>query len=92
MNLTDLQTVAGVAVVVSILTQLVKPYLEEKAVPLVAIALGLVVGALATLALGLSGPADLGNALLTGLLGGASAIGLYQVQKPTGILKGQDEV
>ncbi len=86
MSLNDLQTVLGVSVVVMILVQLIKPYFEEDAIRLLAIGLGLVVGLLAAITLGQSSALDLGNAILTGFLGGASAIGLYQAQKPLGLL------
>lgn len=90
MILNDLQTVAGVAILVAILVQLFKGLVEDRSVPLLAVIVGIVVGVLASIALGQSAPVDIGNAVLTGLLGGASAVGLYQVQKPIGLLRSKE--
>lgn len=86
LSLTDLQTVAGVAVVLTILTQLAKSYVPERLIPATAVVAGIALSVLATLALGSGSAEAIGNAALTGLLGGASAIGIYQVQKPLSIL------
>ena len=86
MSLTDLQGAAGLAVIVLILVQVVKKWLPEDIIPLFALGLGVVISLLVSAALGVFTVPGLAQAVLTGLLGGASSIGLYQVQKPVGIL------
>jgi predicted RND superfamily exporter protein len=83
LSLNDLLTVAGVAVVVAILVQVLKQWLREDLVPLLALLLGMVLAVAASAALGMLTPEAIGNALLTGLLGGASAIGIYETQSHT---------
>lgn len=80
---TDLLTVAGATVVVTIIVEVLmraikpSPETKDRIGPLVAVGVGvLVVGAAA-----LYNGADLGQALLTGLLSGAAAIGLYDVAR-----------
>lgn len=85
MQLTDLQTTAGLAVLVTILVQVGKRYIAEERVPLFALGLGVVLAVLATAALGNYGVQAVAQAILTGLLGGAAAIGLYEVA-PRGLL------
>ena len=86
-TLTDFQTVGGAVVVIAVLTQLLKGHLTKQATPLVAVLLGIVVVVAAELALGHSEPEAIGNAVLRGLLAGAAAVGLYDVQKPVGLLR-----
>ncbi len=86
-TLTDLQTIGGAVVVIALLVQLLKGRISKQATPLVAILLGVVVVVAAELALGLSGSEAIGNAVLRGLLAGAASVGLYDVQKPTGLLR-----
>ena len=76
-------TVAGAAVVVAIIVQLVKQWVAERFVPLLAVAVGvgLVLGASAIL--GNTTAEQLGNGALTGLLAGASAIGIYDLTHRT---------
>ena len=90
MTATDLLSTGGAAIIVSILVQLLKPFIDERWIPLSAIAVGVALVEMAMVAVGLSAgefvPIDLVNGLLTGILAGASSIGLYQVQKPVGVL------
>ncbi len=83
LTLNDLLTVSGLAVVVTIITQLVKGFVDERWVPLLAVAVGIVLAVVASVALGLYGVAAVAQAALTGLLGGAAAIGIYEVQAHT---------
>ncbi len=89
MTLNDLLTVSGLAVVVTILTQLFKGFVDERWVPLFAVAIGITLAVGASVALGLYGVPAVAQAILTGLLGGAAAIGIYTLQQPTGLLKGK---
>ncbi len=81
MDLSTVVTLAGASVVVTILVQIVKAYLaDDRAVRLAALALGVLVVVLAGLALGHATPEQLGTDVVTGILAGASAVGLYHVQ------------
>ena len=84
--LTDLGTVAGVAVLVTILMQVVKQWLPAEWTALGAVVLGVLLALFGTVALDVVGRREVVQAIITGLLGGASAIGIYQVQKPAGVL------
>lgn len=87
LGLAELLTTGGIAVVVTILVQLLKGgVVAERAIPWLAVALGMAIAVAAAAALGQRAAADLGNAALTGFLGGAAAIGLYQLQRPIGLL------
>ena len=86
MQLSELQTVAGLMVVVTILVNVFKRYVSEDRVPLLALGLGVAIAVLGAAALNQYGVQNVAQAILTGLLAGASAIGLYQVQKPVGLL------
>ena len=79
MTLNDLATVGGLAVVVTIIVQLFKGFVTERWVPLFAVGVGVAVSMLAAWALGMYGWANVGQAMLTGLLAGATAIGIYEV-------------
>ena len=80
---TDLLTVAGATVVVSIIVGVVlralnlSPESKDRFGPLIAIGIGVVVVGAAALYSG----ADIGQALLTGLLAGSAAMGLYDTVK-----------
>jgi len=80
---TDLLTVAGATVVVSIIVGVVmkalkfSPEHQDRFGPLVAIAIGIIVVGAAALYSG----ADLAQALITGLLAGAASMGLYDTVK-----------
>lgn len=89
MQLTDLQTTAGLAVVVAFLVQIGKRYIAEDRVPLFALGLGVALAVLATAALGNYGVPAVAQAILTGLLGGAASIGLYAVA-PRGLLPAKE--
>jgi hypothetical protein len=90
LRLEDLLTVAGIAVLTALFTQLAKGKIAHDWVPhaavlfgvLAAVAAALAIGAPATTTLG----AWLGNAVLTGVMGGAGAVFIYEAQKPAGIL------
>lgn len=87
MHVADLLTVGGVAVVVTILVQVVKWALGQNYAdawarfgPLLALVAGVLIGGAAALYLG----ADPAEGLLTGFLGGAASMGIYDLTK-TGI-------
>ncbi len=86
MSLTDIQSAASAAVIVLIIIQVCKRWIDEKLVPLASILLGIVIVVAATLVLGQSSPEAIGNAVLQGILAGAASSGLYSVQKPVGLL------
>ncbi len=80
LTLNDLLTVGGLAVVVNILVQLAKGWVEDRFIPLFAVGVGMAVAVAATAALQHYGVEAVAQALLTGLLAGATAIGLYKLQ------------
>lgn len=79
----DLLTIAGSAVIVTILVQVIKPALAwsdatvSRFGPLLAVALGVLVGTGAALYQGV----DVVQGVITGLLAGASSIGIYDTAK-----------
>ena len=83
MEVNELLTLAGAAIVVTILTEVIKRALAltEEAVtrfgPLISVVLGVAV----TVGAGITQGADLVSAALTGLLAGASASGIYSYTK-----------
>lgn len=84
MDISTVITLAGASVVVAILVQIVKDWLtNDREIRVAALALGAVVVVLAGLSLGHSTPAQLGTDVVTGILAGASAVGLYHVQDGT---------
>ena len=94
LTLHDLLTLGGATAVVTILVQVAKSYLPDRAVPVAALLIGIIVCLLSALALGQSGGEALGNAILIGLLAGAAAIGVYKGQKnllPAPILTSKPE-
>ena len=86
LTLSDLLTSGGVAVVVVLLVQLVKRFIPEGYVQHVAVGLGIAIAVIARLVLGPITAELVGNAVLIGFFGGLSAVGLYQVQQPLGLL------
>jgi len=90
MQLTDLLTVGGLALVVTIVVQLAKGFVAERFVPLFAVSAGIAVGVLVTYALGLLSVETVAQAILTGILAGAAAIGIYEVA-PRSVLKPKDD-
>lgn len=86
MTLGDLLTIGGGAIVVAVIVQLIKPFVAERLVPLAAVGIGILLAVAASAILGQVTPEALGNAALAGLLAGASAVGIYNVQKPVGLL------
>lgn len=87
MQINDILTVGGAAVVVVPLVQVLKAYVAERYVPLLALVVGIVVVVAAALAHIYA--QDLGNAVLTGILAGLAAQGLYKVQG--GVIVGPKE-
>jgi len=83
LNLASLLSVAGAAVVVSVIVQIVKPWIMERLIPLSSVLIGMGLVLLASVILGHTGAEELGNAALTGLLAGASAIGIYDLTQRT---------
>lgn len=85
-SLESLLTIAGAAPVVTILNAaLIKAFgsgfNRDRFGPLLALALGVVVTLLAAAALGLTASTNIGQGVLTGIIAGASAIGLYETAK-----------
>lgn len=81
----DLSTQAGITLVVGIIIQAIKGLVPDswaKAIPLISLLLGVIVGAGYTLARG----GDVVTGAVTGFFAGATASGLYDVLKPTGII------
>jgi hypothetical protein len=82
MQLADLLNVGGLAVVIILALQVIKPLLSpdqaEKWSPSLAVVLGLVIA----LAVSVSQAADPAQGVLTGFLAGCSAAGFYDVAKP----------
>ncbi len=87
LTLSDLQSAAGITAVVLILVQLIKRWVPADYVQHSAVALGIVLAVVTALILGVRDATGLGNAVLVGLFGGASAVGLYDLQKPVSILR-----
>lgn len=85
-TLDSLLTVAGVAAFVLLVTQVLKTYLPPNYVPLLAAGLGVLASLGAAAALGHTTGAELTQAALTGLVGGWTAVGAFEAQKPTGVL------
>jgi uncharacterized membrane protein YvlD (DUF360 family) len=90
MKTADLLTAGGAAIVVSIIVQVTKRWIPADVIPLYALAWGVFLVELGTVAVALaSGTLDpllLVDGFLTGILAGASAIGIYDVQRPAGML------
>lgn len=82
MNLNDIQTAAGAAVIVAIVMQTLKSLVPERWVPATAILVGVALVIGATGVVGQGTAEDLGHAALTGFLAGASSVGLYAAQRP----------
>ena len=90
LQLSDLLSVTGVAALCVLLVQLLKRYLPEDKVPLFAVGLGMVVAVVAQLILGPVLLETIAQAVLTGFLGGAVSIGIYQVA-PRAVLPAKSE-
>ena len=87
-TLETLATIAGAAPVTAILNGVLLKALGPafdagRFGPLFALVLGIVVTVAASFALGLSGSANIGQAVLTGIIAGASAIGIYETANGT---------
>ena len=86
LTVTDLMTVAGGAVVITIILQGIKQWIRADLVPVSAWGLGILLAEGAALVTGVRSPELLANAALAGLLAGSSATGLYAAQRPLGLL------
>ena len=86
-TLETLLTVGGAATLTTILTAVIlgaaalAPAARDRFGPLIAIVIGVVVTEVATFALGLGSRQDVAQAGLTGVLAGASSMGLYDTLK-----------
>lgn len=81
----DLTTQAGITVAVGIIIQAIKGLVPDewaKAIPLMSLLLGVLIGAGYALARG----SDVVTGAVTGFFGGATASGLYDVVKPTNVV------
>jgi len=82
-NLQSLLFAAPAAVVVSIIVQIVKPWIVERFIPLASVLIGMGIVLIASVLLEKTAVVELGNAALTGFMAGASAIGLYDLTHQT---------
>lgn len=89
-TLNDLMSITGAAVVIAVVVNICKRWIADDFVPLFSVGVGMVLVVLASLALGNWGAEAVGNALLTGFLAGAAAVGLYDLQKPLRVLTSKD--
>ncbi len=81
----DLSTQAGITIAVGIIIQAIKGLVPDawaKAIPLMSLSLGVVIGAGYSAATG----RDVVSGAVTGFFGGATASGLYDVLQPTNII------
>lgn len=86
LQLSDLLTLGGISAFTLLAVQLLKGYLPSRLVPVVAVVLGALVAVGASIFLGQTTGAQLGQAALTGLLGGFASSGIYELQKPIAVL------
>ena len=86
LTVTDLMTVAGGAVVITIILQGIKQWIRSDLIPVGAWLLGIAIAEGAALVIGARTPEALANAALAGFLAGSTATGLYAAQKPLGLL------
>ncbi|MFQ6058544.1 MAG: hypothetical protein ACE5MB_06680 [Anaerolineae bacterium] len=87
----DLTTQAGITVAVGIIIQAIKGLVPDewaKAIPLMALLLGVLIGAGYNLATG----RDVVRGAVTGFFGGATASGLYDVVAPTNVLPSRTQM
>lgn len=87
-DLSYVTTVAGCAVVTSIIVEIAvraagPGFNVDRFGPLLAVVVGIIVTVLATAALGLGTALAIGNAVLTGLLAGAAAMGIHDFTSGT---------
>ncbi|RJQ43367.1 MAG: hypothetical protein C4534_08195 [Gaiellales bacterium] len=93
-DLTQFLSVGGMAALITVLLEIVKSVGQidtegKRWLSLIALALGVALMPLVAWVLGqLSTPADLVSALISGVLAGAAAIGLYEVPNNIGKLTG----
>lgn len=85
-----LGSVAGVAAVTFLVVQIIKPALawpqatQDRFMPLIAVLIGVVLGIVGTVAFGAIDRVSVVQAVLTGLFGGSTAVGLYTTGKALG--------
>ena len=82
MQLADLLNVGGLAVVIVLALQIVKPLLGPDQIAKWAPSLAVVLGIVIALGVSLTQNADPAQGVLTGFLAGCSAAGFYDVAKP----------
>lgn len=87
-TLTYVTTVAGCAAVTAIIVEVIiraagAGFSVDRFGPLLALGIGILVAVLATAALGIGTSQTFGQAVLTGLLAGASAMGLHDIASGT---------
>ena len=82
MTLADLLNVGGLAVVIILALQIVKPLLSPDQVAKWTPSLAVVLGIVVALAVSMIQAADPAQGVLTGFLAGTSAAGLYDVARP----------
>ena len=82
MPLANLLNVGGLAVVIILALQIVKPLLDPEQIAKWTPSLAVVLGIVVALGVSLTQAADPAQGVLTGFLAGCSAAGLYDVAKP----------
>ena len=81
LTLASCLTVAGAAVVVNLIVQLVKDWVPDRFVRFVAVGVGIALVLVASVISHSTSPEQLFNGVLAGFLAGSSAIGFYGLQK-----------
>lgn len=80
-SLVDAATPFGCAILTTIIIQLFKSNLSIEWVPRVAVVVGIVIAVGATFTLGGADRVGIAQAIINGILGGASSVGLYELVK-----------
>ena len=88
----DLLTVGGLAILLTLLVQLIKPGIRSEWIPTAAVILGIIIAVAASWVTDLTSKQQIADAVLTGILAGFSSVGLYQVQAraPVVLLKSKE--
>lgn len=81
-------TPAGAAILTTIIIQLIKPSILPAWTPRLAVIAGITITLLASWALGIVDRAGLAQAVINGLLAGASSVGIYEVIKAREVPRG----
>ena len=82
MALVDLLNVGGLAVVIVLALQIIKPLLSPESIAKWTPSLAVVLGIVVALGVSLTQHADPAQGVLTGFLAGCSAAGFYDVARP----------